>query len=157
MLNKYLLFAFLWMGFNGLAQETMLTDEAEVKNKVNAFFTALEKQDTLSLKKLWFSEGQVWTINNTTSPMTHSMRFFKGDLKSFDPKRILQERALSYDIKVHKGMAMAWVPYDFHVNGQFSHCGVDIFSLIKIENEWKFISASYTMEKTECDDLGPKP
>lgn len=54
-------------------------------------------------------------------------------------------------------MAMAWIPYDFHVNGEFSHCGVDIFSLIKIENDWKFISASYTVEKTECDDLTAKP
>jgi hypothetical protein len=157
MLKKYLLLAFLWIGCHGLAQETILADEAAVRMKVNAFFMALEKQDTLILKKLWFSEGQVWAINNTTSPMTHSMRFFKDDLKGFDPKIILQERALSYDIKVHKGMAMAWIPYDFHVNGEFSHCGVDIFSLIKIENDWKFISASYTVEKTECDDLTAKP
>lgn len=157
MIKRTFLIGFLLLTISGQAQNDPDLNEKMIKAKVDQFFTALEKQDTLSLKKLWFSEGQVWTINNTTNPMTHSMRFFKGDLKSFDPKRILQERALGYDIKVHKGMAMAWVPYDFHVNGQFSHCGVDIFSLIKIENEWKFINASYTMEKTECDDLGPKP
>ena len=79
------------------------------------------------------------------------MSFFKEDLKRFDPKIVLQERALSYEIKIHNGMAMAWIPYEFHVNDTFSHCGVDIFSLLKTEGEWKFISASYTVEKEGCD------
>jgi len=157
MIKRIFIMGLLLLYINGQAQNDHDLDERMIKEKVDQFFMALEKQDTIMLKKLWFSEGQVWTINNTTSPMTHSMRFFKDDLKNFDPKIIWQERALSYDVKVHKGMAMAWVPYDFHVNGQFSHCGVDIFSLIKIENEWKFISASYTVEKTECDNLSPKP
>ncbi len=132
------------------AQNAEASDEDQIKGKVNGFFKALEKQDTIILKKLWFSEAQVWAIN-TKKPMTYSMRFFKEDLKRFDPKLILQERALSYDIKIHNGMAMAWIPYDFHVNGEFSHCGVDIFSLIKTDNEWKFISASYTVNKEGCN------
>lgn len=132
------------------AQNRQELEEELIKEKVDQFFRALEKQDTVLLKKLWFQEGQVWTIDNTTQARTHSMRFFKEDLKRFDPKIVLQERALSYEIKVHNGMAMAWIPYEFHVNGKFSHCGVDIFSLLKKDQDWKFISASYTVEEKDC-------
>ncbi|MGI9531552.1 hypothetical protein [Lutimonas sp.] len=148
---KRCLFVFLvFIPFLGQAQDEISSDEHLVKEKVDDFFKALEKQDTIALKKLWFSEGQVWAIDNTTDPTTYSMRFFKEDLNRFDPKTILKESALSYEIKIHKGMAMAWVPYDFKVNGEFSHCGVDIFSLMKVDNQWKFISASYTVEKENC-------
>lgn len=151
MMNKILIIGFLIFHFSSYAQKDYEQDEKMIKEKVDQFFMALEKQDTVLLKKLWFQEGQVWAIDNTTQPRTYSMRFFKEDLKRFDPKIVLQERALSYEIKVHNGMAMAWIPYNFHVNDTFSHCGVDIFSLLKTEGDWKFISASYTVEKEGCD------
>ena len=150
MIKRIFLIGFLLLAISGQAQNDHDLDEKMIKEKVDQFFIALEKQDTIMLKKLWFKEGQVWTINQTTEPMSYSMRFFEDDLKRFDPKTILQERALSYEIKIHKGMAMAWIPYDFHVNGAFSHCGVDIFSLLKADEGWKFISASYTVEKESC-------
>lgn len=151
MFKKIFFLGFLMLGLTAIAQDDHALDERIIKEKVDQFFMALEKQDTVLLKKLWFQEGQVWTIDNTTQPRTYSMRFFKEDLKRFDPKIVLQERALSYEIKIHNGMAMAWIPYEFHVNDTFSHCGVDIFSLLKTEGEWKFISASYTVEKEGCD------
>lgn len=150
MINRFLLLGFILFTISVHAQSDHDLDEKRIKEKVDQFFVALEKQDTIMLKKLWFQEGQVWAIDQTKEPMSYSMRFFKEDLKRFDPKVILQERALSYEIKIQKGMAMAWIPYDFHVNGSFSHCGVDIFSLLKTEGDWKFISASYTVEKEGC-------
>ncbi len=150
LMKRLVLAAFIICCSVTAAQNRQELEEELIKEKVDQFFRALEKQDTVLLKKLWFQEGQVWTIDNTTQARTHSMRFFKEDLKRFDPKIVLQERALSYEIKVHNGMAMAWIPYEFHVNGKFSHCGVDIFSLLKKDQDWKFISASYTVEEKDC-------
>jgi len=60
------------------------------------------------------------------------------------------ETPLSYEIKIHQGLAMAWVPYEFHVNGKFSHCGVDVFTLIQTQDGWKIVSAAYTIEQEGC-------
>jgi len=50
---------------------------------------------------------------------------------------------------VHEGIAVVWTPYEFHVNGEFSHCGVDAFSLVRIDGQWKIAGIVYTVER-EC-------
>jgi hypothetical protein len=60
-------------------------------------------------------------------------------------------------VLVHGRIAVVWAPYDFHINGEFSHCGVDAFTLIKTENGWQIAGAAYTIEPKGCaaSPLGP--
>jgi len=131
------------------------TERAEIKIKetIHQFFESLNKQDTVLYKKTLFLEGQVWSINNTQEPRSYSMRFFRDDLKTFVPKEVLEEIPVSYDIKIHDGIAMAWVPYEFRINGKFTHCGIDIFTLTKTNEGWKIINASYTKNLEGCSEL----
>ena len=117
-------------------QSTNMENEA-IKGVINNFFLSLEKQDTILMQSTLYPEGQVWTLRHMADSTVPRMRFFKDDFKGFDPKMKFLETPLSFDIKGHQGMAVAWVPYTFHINDKFSHCGVDIFTLMKKENDWK--------------------
>ena len=44
-------------------------------------------------------------------------------------------------------IASVWAPYDFFSNGKFSHCGVDLFYLVKENKEWKIGHFGYTRNK----------
>ena len=46
---------------------------------------------------------------------------------------------------------------DFWVDGKFSHCGIDIFDLVKTAEGWKISGLTYTVERTGCapSPLGP--
>jgi hypothetical protein len=66
---------------------------------------------------------------------------------------VIEEKILSYEIKVHQQIAVAWVPYTLSISGKFSHCGVDIFNFIKTDEGWKINSISFTMEPNGCDAL----
>jgi hypothetical protein len=57
----------------------------------------------------------------------------------------------------HGAVAVVWAEYDFHLNGKFSHCGIDSFSLLKTAAGWKIASLSYTRETSTCSPspLGP--
>ncbi|PZX50599.1 nuclear transport factor 2 family protein [Algoriphagus chordae] len=155
MKNIFLILA-LAISFDCFSQQAEETDIAAVKSVVNRFFESLEKQDTVLLKELAFMEGQIWTVNNAVSPAIQRMRFFKDDLKSFPSKNSYLETAKTMDVKIHAGMAMAWVPYEFRLNGEFSHCGVDVFTLVKKDEAWKIINLSYTIDKEGCDALSTK-
>ncbi len=48
------------------------------------------------------------------------------------------------------------MPYEFFLNDEFSHCGVDIFTLRKKDGEWRIILAAYTVENDGCEDLKGK-
>ena len=152
MKNLFLILA-LTICFDCFSQQTEETEIAAVETVVNQFFESLEKQDTVLLKEVAFKEGQIWTMNNTVSPARHRMRFFKDDLKSFNSKNSYHEEAYSMEVKIHEGIAMAWVPYEFRLNGAFSHCGVDVFTLVKKEEKWKIINLSYSIDKEGCDEL----
>ena len=44
-------------------------------------------------------------------------------------------------------IASVWAPYDFFSNGKFSHCGVDLFYLVKENKEWTIAHFGYTRNK----------
>jgi hypothetical protein len=73
------------------------------------------------------------------------------DMK-FDAKSIVKERMREQDtrVEVHERIAMVWAPYDLWVNEKYSHCGVDVFTLLKTEEGWKIASIAYTIEKKGC-------
>jgi hypothetical protein len=57
----------------------------------------------------------------------------------------------------HGSIAVVWAEYDFHLNGKFSHCGVDSVDLLKTPTGWKISGVSFTRETTACapSPLGP--
>ena len=150
-MKKLLIILAFTLSFDCFSQEAARAEVVAVEAVVNQFFEALEKQDTVLLKKVAFREGQIWTVNNTVNPAKQRMRFFSDDLKSLISKNYFLETPKSMEVKIHEGMAMAWVPYEFRLNGEFSHCGVDVFTLIKNEDAWKIINLSYTIDKEVCD------
>jgi len=71
-------------------------------------------------------------------------------------KEISRERIWNPEVRVHGSIATVWAPYDFWVDGKFSHCGVDAFDLIKTPDGWKIAGGVFTMEaKCEPSPLGP--
>lgn len=54
-------------------------------------------------------------------------------------------------LQVHGNIAQVWAPYNLWVNDTFSHCGVDVFTLIKTASGWRIAALSYTIEKEGCD------
>lgn len=136
------------------SQSTEDSEKKEVTEVIQLFFDSLEKQDTTLLKKSAYTEGLVWTLRNPSNSNSQiGMRCLKEDLISFDPSYQLLDTPIAFDIEVHRGLAMAWVPYEFRVNGNFSHCGVDAFTLMKTNEQWKIVSIAYTVELDECDVL----
>lgn len=45
---------------------------------------------------------------------------------------------------------MIWGEYEFWIDGEFSHCGVDSADLVKTDGEWKVANFMWTVEKTDC-------
>jgi hypothetical protein len=60
------------------------------------------------------------------------------------------ERIWSPKVLEQGPIAVVWAEYDFHLNGKFSHCGVDSFSMLKTEGDWKIASVSDTRQISGC-------
>ncbi len=136
------------------AQQAPATEEQKVLKTVQQFFEALEKQDTALYKSVLFPEAQVWAVQLKNDSVKHSSWYAAEAIKGLvNPARIIQEKIISYEIKVHQHIAMAWAPYTLSVSGNFSHCGIDVFILFKTADGWKINNCSFTVEPEGCAAL----
>jgi hypothetical protein len=68
----------------------------------------------------------------------------------------MRERIWNPEVKVNGLIATLWAPYDFWLDGKYSHCGVDQFDFIKTEEGWKIAGGVYSVEsKCAPSPLGP--
>jgi hypothetical protein len=69
----------------------------------------------------------------------------------------LLERMWNPTVLVQDGVAVVWTPYDFFLNGEFSHCGIDVFTLLKGQDGWRVTGVTYNVIRDGCSPspLGP--
>jgi hypothetical protein len=129
------------------------SEKNEVLRVVQQFFDALEKQDTLAWNGLFIKDARNYYIgvrNDSVRSGTQDPFHFK-----FRPDEIIRERMRKsgVTVQVHGRIAMVWAPYDLWVNNTYSHCGVDVFTLLKSPSGWKIATAAFTIEKEGCGNV----
>ena len=53
-------------------------------------------------------------------------------------------------ILIRGPIAVIWGEYEFWIDGEFSHCGVDSADHVKIDGEWKIANFMWTVEEDDC-------
>ena len=51
-------------------------------------------------------------------------------------------------------VAMVWAPYDFYVGDVRNHCGVNVFSLLRRDGDWRIASVVYSYLPNDCPPEG---
>ena len=130
------------------------SEEETVVAVVQKLFDAMASQDMEAARSVLVPEGHVVRVAEDGSLRQISNEAFVTGLGQATEK--LLERMWEPKVMVHERVAMVWAPYDFHHNGELSHCGVDVFSLVKTEQGWKIAGTVYTAEQAcEPSPLGP--
>ncbi len=75
------------------------------------------------------------------------------------PRRRYLERFTEEPTVLIRGpIAVVWGEYDFWIDQNFSHCGVDAIDLVKLDGAWKVANIMWTVERQNCPTAeGPAP
>jgi len=65
------------------------------------------------------------------------------------------ERGFAPWARVSGGVAVVWMPYDLYVNGEWSHCGADIFTFVKSAGVWRIASMAWSAEQPPVCERHP--
>jgi hypothetical protein len=65
------------------------------------------------------------------------------------------ERGFSARAMVNGAIAMVWMPYDLYRNGEWSRCGVDVFTLVKAGRGWRIASMAWSAEQPPVCEKHP--
>lgn len=151
-----LLFA---LGALGYAQGPNPSNEEakeEIKQVVETFFDGFHKQDSTIIKSTVADEIVLQTTGRNpegkTIFKTEEFPKFLKSIVGIPETTKFEEKLTSFSIQVDRTMANAWVGYEFWVNGEFSHCGINSFQFINFDGEWKIIYLIDTRGKEGCKD-----
>ena len=134
-------------------------EEAAALATVQRFFDTMTSKDVAGASAVLDPEGDFvsvrWNDAGQRVVRRSSGRAYLDGLAS-EPKTLL-ERMWEPDVQVHGPIATVRTPYDFHIDGVFSHCGVDVFQLLQTDGKWIITGGTYTVERTGCSEspLGP--
>lgn len=132
-------------------------DARDVVATVQRIFDAMATCDAATIRALSLPHGRLFrlTPGSDQPPRSTTLEDFAAQFATCH--RRLLERMWAPQVRVHKGIATVWAPYDFWIDDAFSHCGIDSFELIRHEGAWKLAGGSYTVERDGCapSPLGP--
>lgn len=132
--------------------------QEEVLDVVQGLFDAIEERDTDRAAELLHPDGQFFRVplpfEELPPPAPHEE--FVQSLA--EPGPDLLERMENPEVQVHERLASAWTPYEFYAGGEFSHCGVNAFHLVRDDAGWRIVGIVYTVEPDPdacLEGLGP--
>lgn len=115
---------------------------------IDALFAAMATHDVAAARRLLVPGASFVVLKAAgTVAMERDVDFLealgsqKGDWR---------ERIWNPQVLVQGDLAQVWAPYDFHLDGKLSHCGIDSFSLVKDASGWRIAGISYSVQIQGC-------
>jgi len=128
--------------------------EDSVKAVVNGLFNAMKTANSAALIEAFADSAILQTIAQNKdggkyvrNEAVKSFATSISSLKSGDA----DERISFETIKIDADLALVWTPYKFYYKGNFSHCGVNSFHLVRLNGKWKIQYLIDTRRKTPCE------
>ncbi len=138
---------------------TRVSDSAAVVGVAESLLRAISTRDTTLARRLMVPGAQLASIPDPAGPTTASRTqgdsAFMATLANGTQRYL--ERMWSPSVFLQGSLALVHAAYDFHLDGVFSHCGVDTFTLVRSRGEWRITHVAYTTQRAGCapSPLGP--
>lgn len=151
-MKTYILLTLLLISANLSAQKSEIE---KVRSTIEKFFEGFHNQDSSLIKQTTSkniimqtiakdSLGNDFVLNEDFSKFLKSI---VGIPESTKFKEVIKD----YSIQIDGPMANAWTTYEFWLNDNFHHCGVNSFQLFKEDSQWKIIYLIDTRRKDNCE------
>jgi hypothetical protein len=129
--------------------------EREVLDVVERLFDAMRAGDSAAVRALFEPGTRLQSVGMRQGALTVSgdslgmfVRVIGTPHAEVYDERIANERVL-----IDGPYAVAWVDYTFYVGERKSHCGVDVFQLVRRPAGWRIFGLTDTRRRENCPDL----
>jgi hypothetical protein len=150
-MKKYLLAIIL---ISATAHVKAQSAEDSVKAVINQLFTSMRNADSTGVVNCFSERNILQTIvrdkDGNISARSELVSNFGRSIAGLQ-KNAADERIEFETIKIDGSLASVWTPYKFYFNGNFSHCGVNSFQLLREKNGWKIHYLIDTRRKEPCE------
>ena len=121
-------------------------DEQAVLAPIQAMFAGMSARDAAAIKKPTIPGG-VMVLMRDGKPVQMTFEDFATRVGKPGKEKI-EERIHDPLIKIDNDLAVVWAPFDFYVDGKVSHCGTDLFNMVRQDGAWRIASVADTSRNT---------
>ena len=125
------------------------------KELVEDFFEAFHAQDTVKLKTFALEGIKMQSVSKdaegNTKLSSDDYSSFLKSIASIPDNATFEEKLHDFKIEENGLLATVTTPYSFYFNENLSHCGVNVFQLVKFDDEWKITYLIDTRTKENCN------
>jgi hypothetical protein len=127
--------------------------ETAILAVVDQFMVAVSTNDTAALSALRLEGGFniVERPGEAGSTLITRRTFAPSTAKPGN----YRERYWDPVVHVRGSIAVVWTPYEFWIDGKTSHCGIDVFDMMKEQGVWRIANMMWTVEPSACPNLRP--
>ena len=130
------------------------SDKIAVKKVVETFFEGFHSQDSVIMKSVLADDVVLQTTGRAkdgkTLFKTEKIEKLIASIISIPDSVSFEEKLTSWSIQIDRTMANAWIGYEFWLNGELSHCGINSFQMVNFDGDWKIIYLIDTRGKMGC-------
>jgi len=134
-------------------------DVQAVHDVLDDLFDGMRESDSLKVKSV-FADGakmnSVYTKKNGEFVVRDEKPAGFITAVGTPHEGVWDEKLLSVEIRIDGNLAQVWTPYEFYLDEDFQHCGVNAFHMIRTTEGWKILQLTDTRRRSSCDQLKEK-
>ena len=132
-------------------QASAQSDEDAVVAAAQSLFEGMQSKDTTMLRGLFLPGARLVSTRPQNGEWVSRTSTLDQFLATVAREGMFLERMWDPEIRIDGPIATVWTPYDFHLDGTFSHCGIDAFQFVKAGDGWRIVSILYTVRPERCE------
>jgi len=134
------------------AREARGPEREEVLEVLSRFARGMEAADTAVVSSTLHPDGQGYSTRVAPDGSTRIDRETNREYLAWLPSAPgrQEERFRDEIVLVHGPIAFAWAPYDYRVDGDLVHCGVNAIALFRTAEGWVSSDWVWTVETEGC-------
>ena len=126
----------------------------EILALVDSALAAVNRNDPVAFTDLMLEESVLFrAFIEEGSPRYRARTRAEERAMRYDSPVI--ERGFRPEVRISGTLATVWLPYDFHADGKWSHCGVDQFTLVRTAAGWRIAAMAWTIEQPPACEPHP--
>jgi hypothetical protein len=126
-------------------------DQDDVLAVADKALERITAEDSIGLTDLMIEDAMIYVGSFSDGEYQVGVRTY-ADTRARAMEDDFVERGFDPTVLVSGPIAMVWYPYDFYSNGEWSHCGVDIFTLARTNQGWRITTLMFNSQQPpECE------
>ena len=147
-------FLFFFIVFSPIcfAQGSLSTDNGKII--IDIFMNAYQAGDTIKMKSVMHPNMTMNRAYVNTNQENIVMFIRASELLQYAATTgkgmDWEEKLTDYIVNSDGNIAHVWTPYEYYLNGKFSHCGANSFTLVYTDESWKILNVIDSLRIGSC-------